>query len=613
MKLLTYLQNDVEKWGFLLHGPEGEAYVCAPQDVEDNLWQVKKGGSYFRLEDISFMPDGKWPAELSQFLALEEEGMQVLENMHRFVERYAFSQDAYWFSRFLVPLAEVTIKAPIPRPRIYWGLVGNCPSFCRLDSNRRYYNLVPQGHNRPQSACCGMGETLVIRENSLNVSAPEAELPYQMGFNIELGIIIGKKGRNIKAKDAMKYVAGYTNVMDLSPVDYFKEFDPEGTKASERRAGSDFFTEATGSWGGKKMDCMAPMGPYLVTRDEIINPYDMMGYTRQNGRQRDRCWSGALMLGIERTIEYYSSFATLYPGDVLHMATMGIDGLSINKMVEAGPEDTLEVEMENLGSLKMHFCRPEKNDWRDAADPTKSPYISPSVRDVVRLGKGECSHFDLNETRSFYICFGNYASCQEDGMIYTEDIPRFMNNPVSALTAANEVQMAPRTTDADISMELALVVKKIASKVDEKDAPQYILGYSPMVAVLDNSLYEELNKPATGQETGLTRDVYSRWGDGYNMLLREVVSLDAEALSNCKMELEVDGIGKLTANTGDYAISAGRVLSVISRHITLTPNDVITLGRIGTLLHVSREQLEKGITGTLRIENAGELHFSYRK
>lgn len=612
MKLLTYLQDQKEKWGFVLAGPEGE-FVCSPQDVEDNLWQMKKGGSYFRLENVTFMPDGKWPEDLAGFLALEGWGMEILERMYRFMERYAFLQDAYWCSRILQPLDAVILKAPIPRPRIYWGLVGNCPSFCRLDSNRKFYNLVPQGHNRPQTACCGMGETLVIRENSLNVPMPQAEMPYQMGFNIELGVIIGKKGRNIKAKDAMSYVAGYTNIMDLSPLDYFKEFDPEGTPADKRRAGSDFFTEATGSWGGKKMDCMAPMGPYLVTRDEVINPYDMMGYTRQNGKLRDRCWSGSLMLGIERTIEYYSSFATLYPGDVIHMATMGIDGLIINNQVEAGPEDTLEAEMEYLGNLKMHFCRPEKNDWRPRTDPSIDSYVSPVVRDLVEKGEDSCDEFDPGKARSFYICFGNYASCQEDGMIYTEDVPRFLNNPVSALSVGEEIHAAPRMTGAKISMELAFVVKKIASAVDEKDASKYILGFSPMVAVLDDSLYDDLHKPATGQETGLTRDVYSRWGDGYNRMLKDVVPMDVKGLGGRKMELSVDGIGTLTANTADYAIKAERVLSVISRHITLTPGDVISLGRIGELLPVTKEQMEAGICGKLRIEGLGETAFTCRK
>ncbi len=602
MKLATYLQNGKEKWGFLLQGPDGE-YICSPQDVEDNLYQIKKTGTCFRLEDMSFMPDGIWPEDIASFLALEDEGMAILRRMYDFMRHYAFEQDAFWCSRYLVPVEEAQLKAPIPRPRIYWGLVANCPTFCRLDSNRRYYNLVPQGHNRPQSCCIGTGDTMILEDTN-----------FPLGYNVELGVIIGRRGRYVKAKDAMRYVAGYTNIIDMEVKDYFHEYDPEDTVSEDRRTEKDFFLAATASWGGKKTDCRGPMGPYLVTKDEIINPYDLICYTRQNGIRRDRCWTGALMLGIERAIEYYTSFATIYPGDVLHMGTMGIDGLGLNESVIPAPGDTLEVEIEKLGRLSVQICRAGKYDWRTSADPFNERYPAPSVREAVMAGKGECDAFSLKETRNFIICFGNYKTCmEEEGLIPVLDIPRFLNNPVSALTVDGGTEAAMRMTEADVSMELAFVVKKVASKVSEEEAEDYILGYSPMVSFLDNSLYDELNKPATPQEAGLTKSVYSRWGDGYNMISAEVVKKREDEVYGRRMRMEIAGAGCITADTGDYLVAARRILSVISRHTTLMPNDVITLGRIGKLLHLDAEQIQNGVTGSVSIDGVGEFGFSFGK
>ena len=123
MKLVTFLQDQMVKWGFILKRSDKE-YVCCPQDVEDNIHQIRKGGSCFHLEKTTFMPGGKWPADIASFLALEN-GIELLRKMYDFMQHYAFEQDAYWCSRYIIPLDEVTLKAPIPNPRIYWGLVSN--------------------------------------------------------------------------------------------------------------------------------------------------------------------------------------------------------------------------------------------------------------------------------------------------------------------------------------------------------------------------------------------------------------------------------------------------------------------------------------------------------
>ena len=192
-------------------------------------------------------------------------------------------------------------------------------------------------------------------------------------------------------------------------------------------------------------------------------------------------------------------------------------------------------------------------------------------------------------------------------------MPRFLNNPVSALSTDRDIHVAPRMTDADIGLELALVIKKIAHKIREEDSEEYILGFSPMVVIRDHSLYEAVPKPATGQESGLTKDVYSRWGDGYNLLLDKPVFIKNALSQSLEMKLSVDGVGEITANTNDYLISPEKIISIISNHTTLTPNDVISLGRIGKVLPITAEQIAQGIAGHVQIETIGEFLFSYSK
>ena len=261
----------------------------------------------------------------------------------------------------------------------------------------------------------------------------------------------------------------------------------------------------------------------------------------------------------------------------------------------------------------MHYVVEGKEDWRDADDPSRDAYKSPVVRDLVMQGKDTTSRFDPGEMRSFYVCFGNYRRCTElEGMAVLADVPRFINNPVSAVSMDKTLTMAPRTTDVDISAELAFVVKKVAYKVPVEQADDYILGYTPMVSCIDHSFTATVIQPANDEENGLTEWVYSRWGDGYNMV-QVPAQVGWDAVQNRAVTLSLPGIGRMDANIADYIMDARQVLSFISQYITLTPNDVITLGRIGELLPVSQEQVECGIRGSIEIDGVGTYAFSVKK
>ena len=330
---------------------------------------------------------------------------------------------------------------------------------------------------------------------------------------MELGLVIGKKGRDIPPERALEYIAGFTNVIDIAADDLFQGYDQP-----VKRTNSDFFIDATASWGGKKMDTCCPMGPYLVTKDEILNPYNLLGYTLQNGRQRDRVHTGALLLGYERTIAFYSSFATLYPGDVIHLGTVGVDGFPFD-LSQCRSDDlgTVGGEFEGLGRLTVPVRRADAKEISGSAVVRKT--LSRGAREIASV-----QHFSMKKARSFWIAFANYAQCrQTENFSRIEDMPRFLNNPASALGVSGaSCTLARRTTNVLISAEVCLVVKKIARNVPRRDAEEYILGYSPMVAANDQSIREMIVEPATEQERNLP-NVYGRWGDGYNVMLEHPV------------------------------------------------------------------------------------------
>ena len=291
-----------------------------------------------------------WPRDMVSFLALEEDGIHALRLLEEAVKKCLNQSEPKVPAGIGHPVKSVKVKAPIPRPRLYFGLVRNSPRFIRGNPKLQVANFYPLGHQRCQGTVVGPDEPVIIPKNGTD-----------WGYNVEFGIIIGKKGRYIQGPEAMNYVAGYTSVNDIAGGCYFNTINKEniGHKLPQD---ADFLLRATASWCGKKADTGCPMGPYLVTKDEIEDPYDLLVYTRKSGILRDRAYTGNLLEGIERVVVWYSSFATIYPGDVMHLGTMGIDGL---RDVNFGPHDYIEAEIEKIGSLKNRVVVIDHDDWRD--------------------------------------------------------------------------------------------------------------------------------------------------------------------------------------------------------------------------------------------------------
>jgi len=160
----------------------------------------------------------------------------------------------------------------------------------------------------------------------------------QVDWEVELAFVIGKKGRDITLSSAMDYVAGYMTANDVSARDW--QFKPE----------------MLGQWLlGKTMDNFCPLGPVLVTKDEIPDPYNLKMSLRVNGVTKQSSNTNQIIFQIPHIVTYVSRMMTLQPGDVILTGTPpGVGCFRTPKeFIQSG--DRVEAEIENIGVIVNNF------------------------------------------------------------------------------------------------------------------------------------------------------------------------------------------------------------------------------------------------------------------
>ncbi len=608
MRLATFVRNGSECFGLVLNHPAtGEDWIFVPGPTEKQLhyYAARPTSPFFSTRPV-FAGEAGWPADLAALLRLGDSAMSQLRRLEDELRRFLEQTDQYMLLGAGFPVRSVTLRAPIPRPGFVWGLVQNSPAFLRHAPGRRHVNLFPQGHQRPQGTVMGPGDPVVI----------PAEAAGRFGWNPEMGVIIGRGGRDIPIDAAMSYVAGLTVVTDAVPFFYWKQVHAQPQPLN------DWFEDAMGSWGDKKSDTMCPIGPYLTTLDEVGNPYDLLITSRQSGWVRDRSHTSAMLLGIERTISWLSSFRALQPGDIIHMASMGVDGLptldaeKLPAFSESAfhADDYIECEIERIGTLRNPIVIAGHNDWREPDHPSRRIHPAPAVRDLfdrnmTRIASPE--DWQVSQARHFWTLFGNYRLALEYEGLLARPYPRFLNAPATALAGSGHaIRLAQRAAGLQVGCELACVVGKLASKVDVNSARDFILGYMVLAVVRDSSFADEVIEPATAQERYIP-SVYARWGDGYNVV-SSPRPLAWEQVANSTCRLTLDEFGGVSGSTAEYLHTAPEVLAFISQQITLFPGDVITLGPLAEMLEIPADRhLPSSISGYAEIDGVGRVTFSF--
>ena len=221
-----------------------------------------------------------------------------------------------------IPLKKVRIRPPLPKP---YNI--DCMAVNYMEDGTRPEPAPINAFHKSASAVIGEGDTMVLPDVPASIFEGEAEM----------ALVIGRRASKVKAAQAMKYVFGYVNFIDGSA----RDLPP---------AGNTFYQM-------KSRDSFAPMGPYLVTADEIRDPHRLRIRLWVNGVLKQDFNTSDMAHNIPRCIEWVSSIHTLNPGDVLATGT-NHRGLSAFQ-----DGDRIELEVEGLGRLRVKVRDALKRTW----------------------------------------------------------------------------------------------------------------------------------------------------------------------------------------------------------------------------------------------------------
>jgi 2-keto-4-pentenoate hydratase/2-oxohepta-3-ene-1,7-dioic acid hydratase in catechol pathway len=221
-----------------------------------------------------------------------------------------------------VPLSSVRIRPPLPRP-----VNIDCMAVNYMENGTLEKPAPINGFHKSPSAIIGNGDTMVLPDVPATIFEGEAEM----------ALVIGKRASKVKAADAMDYVFGYMNFID-------------GSARGLPPAGNVFYQM-------KSRDTFAPIGPFIVTKDEIADPQKLQIRLWVNGVLKQDFNTDDMAHKIPRCIEWVSSIHSLEPGDILATGT-NHRGLS---SFQDG--DTVEIETEGLGRLTFSVKDELKRTW----------------------------------------------------------------------------------------------------------------------------------------------------------------------------------------------------------------------------------------------------------
>ena len=221
-----------------------------------------------------------------------------------------------------VPLSSVRIRPPLTRPQAI-----DCMAVNYMEDGTRDAPAPINAFQKVANSIIGNGDTMVLPDVPATLFEGEAEI----------AIVIGKRCSNVKAADAMQYVFGYMNFID-------------GSARGLPPPANVFFQM-------KCRDTFAPMGPYIVTADEIADPHKLQIKLWVNGALKQNFNTDDMAHNIPRCIEWVSSIHTLEPGDIIATGTnhRGLFGLQDG--------DKVELECQGCGKLTINIRDDLKRTW----------------------------------------------------------------------------------------------------------------------------------------------------------------------------------------------------------------------------------------------------------
>tara|TARA_Y100000590_G_scaffold237111_1_gene266838 strand:+ start:317 stop:1156 length:840 start_codon:yes stop_codon:yes gene_type:complete len=177
---------------------------------------------------------------------------------------------------------------------------------------------------KANSSICGPNDNIILPKNSL-----------KSDWEVELGVIIGKKAKNISENEALNHVFGYCIVNDISEREYQLE-------------------RSSGQWDkGKAFDTFGPIGPYIVTKEEIKDVKNLNLELKLNGKVMQSGNTKDMIFSVEHLVSYLSYFMTLKPGDIITTGTPPGVGMGRKPQLFLKSGDEMELKIDGLGSQKQ--------------------------------------------------------------------------------------------------------------------------------------------------------------------------------------------------------------------------------------------------------------------
>ncbi len=304
MKLITFSREGISRIGAIVDEKVVDLNLAYQAQLESE--------GKIRAKQIA---EAFVPSDMTGFL---QGGKESLELAKKAID-FAFSNQKEDGYKLVHNVEDVKVEAPVPAPG----------------------KMVCVGHNYREHILEMKREIppfpVVFAKFANTVVGPQDDIPFypvsdKLDYEAEFAFVIGKQARNVSQADALDYVAGYTIINDVTYRD---------------------IQQRTLQWlQGKTVEGSAPMGPWLITTDELTDPSGLEVVLTVNGEERQRSNTANLVFTVQYLVEFLSNLMTLEPGDVILTGTPGGVGVARNPQVFLKDGDVVRIEIDKIGVLE---------------------------------------------------------------------------------------------------------------------------------------------------------------------------------------------------------------------------------------------------------------------
>jgi 2-keto-4-pentenoate hydratase/2-oxohepta-3-ene-1,7-dioic acid hydratase in catechol pathway len=267
--------------------------------------------------------------DLLPFLPPDGRALEAVKKLAGWVTRQGDSLPA----SARLDASKVELLVPIPRPNKLFLLAGNYASHIQEGGGvaaERTETFPYVFMKPPSTTLTDPGQPIVV---------PSAS-PAHVDWELEQGVVIGRRGKHIPEAEALQYVAGYTIINDISD----RKFRPNPGR--KERKNDTFFDWLHGKWH----DSFCPCGPCIVSADAVADPQKLKMKLSVNGTVRQDASTGQQIFPVAAVIEFISNLCTLEPGDIISTGTPAGVGNTTGTYLHAG--DKVEAWIEGIGTLR---------------------------------------------------------------------------------------------------------------------------------------------------------------------------------------------------------------------------------------------------------------------